>query len=98
MKAHFTFLMTIALAVGAAHAASSDDGEPISPEIDSRTAQIEREREEKAKNLEPDNVSKVEGFLRRFKDEKFLEKAASGYNGFRPKIGKMATGGGFAIG
>jgi outer membrane protein assembly factor BamA len=98
MKAQFTILITMALALSVAHGASPDDGESVSLEVDSRTAQIEREREEKANRLEPDDVGKVERFLSRFKDEKFLERAASGYNGFRPKVGKMATGGGFAIG
>jgi outer membrane protein assembly factor BamA len=67
-------------------------------QVDSRTAQIEREREEKAQRLEPDDVSKTERFLRRFKDEKFMERIAAGNNGFRAKLGKMPTGGGFAIG
>src|SRR5262249_999203 len=81
-----------------AHAASPADGAPVSGEIDSRRAQIEQGRRQKAQNLEPDDVGRIERFLRRFKDEKFLERVGSGYHGFRPKFGKMATGGGFAIG
>src|SRR5262249_37608939 len=98
MKAHNIFLIAMALASTVAHAASPAGGAPVAGEIDSRTAEIEQERQEKAKSLEPDDVSKAERFLRRFKDEKFLERLGSGYHGFRPKLGKMATGGGFAIG
>jgi outer membrane protein assembly factor BamA len=65
---------------------------------DTRAAQIEQAREEKARNLQPDEVSGAERALRRVKDEKILERIAAGYNGFRAKIGNMATGGGFALG
>jgi outer membrane protein assembly factor BamA len=65
---------------------------------DTRAGQIQQAREEKARNLAPDEVSGTERALRRLKEEKILERIAAGYNGFRLKIGNMATGGGFAIG
>jgi len=65
---------------------------------ESRTAEIEAAKDAKAKTLQPEKVSKAENFLRRFKDEKQLEKFQGGVNGFRPKIGNMVTGGGFAGG
>jgi len=65
---------------------------------ETRTAQIEKARSQKAAQLKPDEVSKTENLLSRFKDEKFLERFSQGFNGVRAKIGNMVTGGGFAIG
>ncbi|MBY0505563.1 MAG: BamA/TamA family outer membrane protein [Bryobacteraceae bacterium] len=65
---------------------------------DSRMAEIEKARSEKAARLKPDEVSKTENLLSRFKDEKLLERFSQGFNGIRAKIGNMVTGGGFAIG
>jgi outer membrane protein assembly factor BamA len=65
---------------------------------DTRAAEIEKAREAKAQALKEESVSKTESRLLRFKDEKYLERFAAGFNGWRPKIGGMATGGGFALG
>lgn len=62
----------------------------------SRTEEIEAAR--KAKPIQVEQVTKAENFLRRFKDERFLERFSEGWNGWRPKIGNMVNGGGFAIG
>ena len=67
-------------------------------EPQTRAALIEREREAKAARLAPDEVSKFERRLRAFKDGKYLERFAAGYNGLRVKTGNMVTGGGFALG
>jgi outer membrane protein assembly factor BamA len=63
-----------------------------------RAAVIEKEREAKAAKLEPDEVNAIERRLRMFKDAKYLERSATGYNGLRVKLGNMVTGGGFALG
>ncbi len=63
-----------------------------------REAQIEAARDAKAKTVKPEEVGKAENFLRNFKDQKWLERLGQGYNGLRPKIGNMVTGGGFAVG
>jgi outer membrane protein assembly factor BamA len=63
-----------------------------------RAEEIEAAKDAKSKTLKPEQVSKAENFLRRFKDERTLEKFRAGYNGFRPKLGNMVTGGGFAAG
>lgn len=63
-----------------------------------RAEAIENEREAKAATLAPDEVSPAERRLRAFKDGKYLERFAAGYNGLRVKVGNMVTGGGFAIG
>jgi hypothetical protein len=65
---------------------------------DSRVGEIEAAREAKARTLAEESVSKTESRLLRFKDEKYLERFSEGYNGWRPKIGGMAVGAGFAFG
>lgn len=67
-------------------------------QTDTRYNEIEKARDEKARMLQPEVVSGLEEKLRRFKDEKFMERFAAGYDGWRPKIGNMVTGGGFALG
>jgi outer membrane protein assembly factor BamA len=74
-----------------AHLLSAQDPE-------TRTGLIEKERAAKAAHLEPDEVSPAEKRLRMFKDGKYLERFAAGYNGLRIKVGNMVTGGGFALG
>ncbi|MEO7651535.1 MAG: BamA/TamA family outer membrane protein, partial [Bryobacteraceae bacterium] len=64
----------------------------------SRTAQIEAQRDKKAAELHPDEVSRTERRLVKFKDQKYLERVSAGVGGFRLKIGNMVTGGGFALG
>jgi len=64
----------------------------------SRTEEIEKAKEDKAKALKPEQASKAENFLRRFKDDKKLESLQISYKGFSPKIGNMVTGAGFAAG
>jgi outer membrane protein assembly factor BamA len=64
----------------------------------SREEEIQLARQAKAKELKPEQASKPENFLRRFKDEKFLERFSAGWNGFRLKTGQMVTRSGFAIG
>ena len=63
-----------------------------------RTAAIERARDAKAAALAPDEVTPLEGRLRAFKEQKYLERISAGYNGLRAKAGNMVTGVGFAIG
>lgn len=70
----------------------------LSAQDDSRTAEIEKTRAEKAKVLKPEAVSPTENRLLRLKDEKLLERFSAGFNGWRTKIGNMVVGGGFAIG
>ncbi|HUQ95807.1 MAG TPA: BamA/TamA family outer membrane protein [Bryobacteraceae bacterium] len=63
-----------------------------------RTAEIEKAREEKARHLIPDTVSKLEAQLRRFRDEKYPERFTTPANGWGAKVGGMVTGSGFAFG
>lgn len=67
-------------------------------QLTTRTEEIEAAREAKAKTLAPEAASKAEDYLRRFKDDRLLEKFKGGLGGWRPVIGNMVTGGGFAAG
>lgn len=67
-------------------------------QVDSREAEIEAARQEKAGRLKPDRVNKAEGTLRYIKDHKVLERVAAGISGFRLKLGGLVTGSGFALG
>jgi hypothetical protein len=63
-----------------------------------RTAEIEAAREEKASTVRPENVSGLEGAMLQIKQRKILERISYGYNGLRVQVGNMATGSGFAGG
>jgi outer membrane protein assembly factor BamA len=67
-------------------------------QAESRAAQIEAARKEKAKNLQPDEPSKTERALHTFKERKILERISAGVAGFRVKLGGLVQGGGFALG
>src|SRR6185503_7640509 len=72
--------------------------EQVAAQESTRTGTIENAREIKAGHLQPDEVSPMERRLRALRDQKYLERITSGYNGFREKIGNMVTGGRFGIG
>lgn len=64
----------------------------------SRTEEIEQARAAKESTLRPDQVTPTEQLLRDVKENHWLSRITSGYNGFRIKLGNMVTGGGFALG
>lgn len=64
----------------------------------SRLEEIERARDAKSANLQPETLPPAEKFLRRVQDEKYIEKFLEGYRGWKPLMGNMATGSGFAVG
>ncbi len=72
--------------------------EGASGQEQTRAGQIQKQRAEKAAKLKPDEVSPAERRLRDFREQHYMERFAAGVHGFRPKIGNMVTGGGFAIG
>ncbi|HWR53306.1 MAG TPA: hypothetical protein VN428_19525, partial [Bryobacteraceae bacterium] len=63
-----------------------------------RAAEIERAREARAAELQPDLQSKPERFMLWFRENRVLERISAGFNGVRVKLGGMVTGGGFAFG
>ncbi len=67
-------------------------------QADSRTELIEAKRDEKAKDLKPETVSKTEKGLRKIEEDRIIERFTSGVHGFRAVMGGAATGQGFAIG
>jgi outer membrane protein assembly factor BamA len=64
-----------------------------------REAEIQQQREAREKALQPETLSGAEKFLRRFQDDRLLQKYERGFGGgFRPLIGGLINGGGFALG
>lgn len=66
--------------------------------VNSRAAEIEAQREEKARNLQPETPSKIEHILQVVKEKKVLERITAGTAGFRVHLGGLTTGSGFAAG
>lgn len=87
------FYLKIALVVFVASTARGQSEEQAT-----RTAEIEKQRAEKAAHLVPDDVTPAERFAGKLRDNHWLDRTSYGFNGFRAKIGNMVTGGGFAIG
>jgi outer membrane protein assembly factor BamA len=71
---------------------------PAQVQPSSRAEEIERAREAKVAELQPEEPSRLESGMREIKDQRWLERITAGYNGLRAKIGNMVTGGGFALG
>lgn len=67
-------------------------------QVTTRAQLIGQLRDQKAENLEPEELNSVEDRLLWFKDNKILERFSAGIYGFRFKSGGMATGEGFGIG
>lgn len=72
--------------------------QPDPPPPASRVETIERERAAKAATLAPEALPKPEYFIKRFQDERILERLMEGYKGWRAFGGGLATGSGFAVG
>lgn len=65
---------------------------------ETRAAEIERQRDEKAANVKTDEPGKVEKTLIFIKDDKILERFTSGYHGWNVRLGGLVQGSGFAFG
>jgi len=70
----------------------------VHAQLETRTGQIQQARRQRLGQLEPDQVSKPEAFLRWLNDEKVIARIGAGFNGLRAKLGGMVTGGGFGFG
>jgi len=64
----------------------------------SRAEEIEAARKRKAQNLTTPEQSGLERALLYIKDSRLLDKWKYGWAGFKPRIGALVTGSGFAIG
>ncbi|MEO8593542.1 MAG: BamA/TamA family outer membrane protein [Candidatus Solibacter sp.] len=71
---------------------------PLLAQADSRLAEIAARQDEKAANVQPDTPNKVERGMNWFRDEDPLRKFSAGLAGFRPKLGGLGAGTGFALG
>lgn len=65
---------------------------------DSRLAEIAARQEQKAANARQDAPNKVERAMLWFREENPLGRFSSGIAGFRPKLGSLGAGAGFAVG
>jgi outer membrane protein assembly factor BamA len=71
---------------------------PVQGQIDSRAAEIEALRAQKASHLKPDELSRAEQTFLKIKEEKIIERITAGIAGFRVKFGGLVTQSGFALG
>ena len=67
-------------------------------EAESRAEELRRQREEKAKKLEPPEYSSVERWLLRLEEGRLFERLLSPPEGYYPKLGNITPGSGFAAG
>jgi len=67
-------------------------------QAESRAAQIAAQREKKAADLRPEEVSKTERVLIAVRERRIVERISGGIGGVRLKLGGLATGSGFGLG
>jgi hypothetical protein len=67
-------------------------------EPQTRAETLAREREEKAKSLEPPRPGRLERALLALENDRIFERVLNPAEGFYPKIGNITPGSGFAIG
>lgn len=94
MTSGFTRILTLlpALCLACSIALAQDDPPT------SRSEEIQRQREQKAENLEPAKPDAIEEKILLFEQRQILEKLGRGADGFFPKLGGLATGQGVALG
>lgn len=63
-----------------------------------RREEIELQQKQKAATASQELNSRSEQWLLRLRDDHLLDRLLAGYRGIKPKIGGLATGGGFALG
>src|SRR5262249_7899001 len=65
---------------------------------ETRTQEIERQRDQKATHEHYDEPQKLEKKLFYIEDNKILERLTAGFRGVNLRLGNMAQGSGFALG
>jgi outer membrane protein assembly factor BamA len=65
---------------------------------ETRTGEIERQRDEKANHTHYDEPGKTEKTLMYIEDSKLLERLSSGFRGWNLRFGGLVQGSGFALG
>ena len=79
-----------------ASAQEQTSAERLAPQT--RAGLIQLRRTQKSTALQPDVPDRVEQAIQYVKEHKVLEHVFQGYKGFRPRIGGLVTGSGFAAG
>ncbi|HUS08210.1 MAG TPA: BamA/TamA family outer membrane protein [Bryobacteraceae bacterium] len=67
-------------------------------QITTRAQEIEADRQKKAAELQPEELSNIERRILQFQQSHILDKITNGIGGIRPKIGGLITGSGFTLG
>jgi hypothetical protein len=67
-------------------------------QTDSRLAIIAAQQDEKAAQAQPDTPNRIERGLNWYRDQDPLGRFTGGVHGFRPKLGSLGAGTGFAVG
>ncbi len=70
----------------------------LNAQVDTRTAEIEAARDQKANHLEPERLSRAEAVVGKYASRRVVERLTSGVYGFSAMLGGAATRQGFAIG
>ncbi|MCZ6752805.1 MAG: BamA/TamA family outer membrane protein [Acidobacteria bacterium] len=70
----------------------------LQAQVDSRAAEIQAARAQRAQHLVREEPILIERGLNFAEDTKILERITLGVAGFRPKLGGLVTGSGFALG
>lgn len=91
MRRSFRWLSAVFLVLGLG-------GDGWAQEPETRADQLRRQREEKAKKLEPPEQSALERGLLRLEAGRLFERLLNPPEGFYPKIGNITPGSGFAAG
>ena len=86
-------LLVVSLLLGAGPVAAQEESSEEKKTASTRQEELRRKREEKAKHLEPYEVSSTESRIRGFEKIKFPQNIfVKGWRGFRPVIGGMPSG------
>ena len=91
MRDRFRWVGCVGLVLALAAPALAQDAE-------TRAEELRRQREEKAKNLEPPEAAGAERWLLRLEQGRLFERLLSPPEGFYPKLGNITPGSGFAAG
>ena len=67
-------------------------------QMDSRAAEIQREREQQREEVEPQDMKKVEKAVFEIEEKRLIQRFQYGWNGLRLKVGSLPAGSGFAAG
>src|SRR5262245_7379489 len=89
----FSLLATLAIAAAASIPVSAQ-----TPDPESRADTLQRQREEKARELEPPTSNRLERVLLDLESGRLFERLLNPAEGLYPKIGNITTGSGFSIG